>query len=251
MSILVVDVGNSRTKYAVCHCGDGPLPEMRSFFACDNEAADVLATRLAASGGTECMAAVLAGSNAPLRDELNRHWPADLPSPVVLSGWQQVGVPTDVESVGSVGIDRLLNAAGVILWRPNGPTIVVDSGTATTVDLVDDGVFRGGAILPGLRLAAQSLHDYTAALPLVDTYQLTIDGTVMPGRNTQQAIEAGILIGQVGAIRELIQSCTSVVQGNPTLVLTGGAADRLGAAFPQAETIPHLTLRAMAALTPA
>src|SRR5205085_7856667 len=67
------------------------------------------------------------------------------------------------------GIDRLFNAVAVnSRRRPNAAAVVVDAGSAVTVDLVDEhGVFRGGAILPGLRLMAQALHDYTALLPAV------------------------------------------------------------------------------------
>ena len=76
----------------------------------------------------------------------------------------------ELEKPDHVGIDRLLDAVAVNSRRaPGVPAVIIDAGSAVTVDLVDGaGAFRGGAILPGLRLMAKSLHDYTALLPLIE-----------------------------------------------------------------------------------
>ena len=73
-----------------------------------------------------------------------------------------------------VGVDRLLDAlAAKRLCRPGQPTIVVDVGTAVTVDLLSPaGAFMGGAILPGMAMSARALHECTEQLPLVDVSQL-------------------------------------------------------------------------------
>ena len=99
--------------------------------------------------------------------------------------------------------------------RPDTPAVIVDAGSAVTVDYVDErGVFRGGAILPGLRLMAQALHDYTALLPVV-----TIDGeAAMPGATTTEAIKAGVFAAVLGGVERLVFHLVSagrcVIPGN-------------------------------------
>lgn len=251
--ILCVDVGNSRTKLGLCTPVADGLPKCVQFEAVGNRASDGnhgpvenlvdTLTRFA----TGVTSAVLAGSDGPLRDALANRWPADIPQPLVVTSWKQIGPDPDVNAPETVGIDRLLNAAGACAVTDHD-VVVVDAGTATTVDLVTDGVFRGGAILPGLRLAAQSLHDYTAALPLIDSRELDIDEIAMPGRSTAEAISAGVLFGQIGAIRELIGRCTETRPSRPKVILTGGAAGQLAVAFPGCMVLPRLTVRAMATL---
>src|SRR6185312_8188631 len=96
-----------------------------------------------------------------------------------------------VQQLDHVGIDRLLDAVAANSRRPAGvPAIIIDAGSAVTVDLVDEaGAFTGGAILPGLRLMAKALHDYTALLPLVDP---PTQAPPLPGTATIPAIESGI-----------------------------------------------------------
>src|SRR5205823_978167 len=110
----------------------------------------------------------------------------------VLSDNREVPIRAAVDAPEKVGIDRLLTAAAVVPHIPSGKrAVVIDAGSAVTVDLVErEGVFRGGAIFPGLRLMARALRDHTAQLPLVERFQ---DGQpVLPGRNTVAAITAGV-----------------------------------------------------------
>ena len=109
----------------------------------------------------------------------------------------------DVETPEAVGVDRLLNALAAWKTAPASvPAVLVDAGSAVTVDLLDaPAVFRGGAILPGLRLLAQALHSYTARLPLVQVDQ---PQPAVPGRSTAAAIRAGIYDAVVGGIVRLV-----------------------------------------------
>jgi len=86
-----------------------------------------------------------------------------------VDSYQQLPLVVQVDEPGQVGIDRLLNAVAANRRRPPGlAAVVIDAGSAVTVDLVDaTGAFCGGAIFPGLRLMAQALHEHTALLPLV------------------------------------------------------------------------------------
>jgi type III pantothenate kinase len=120
-----------------------------------------------------------------------------------------------------VGIDRLLNAVASNVRRQGRPAIIVDSGSAVTVDLVDEtGAFCGGAIFPGVRLMAKALNDYTALLPLVEVSR----APPALGLSTVAAIESGIYYAVAGAINSHIQLLGCTTGGSPTIFLTGGDA---------------------------
>lgn len=132
-------------------------------------------------------------------------------------------VRNDAEPPASVGLDRLFNAAAVA--DTAGPTVVVDAGTAVTVDRVEPpGVFRGGAIAPGLRLGFEGLHHGTSQLPLVPAPEVGA-GVPALGRDTVAAIRAGVVRGVAGGIERLARDLG--VGDDALLVLTGGDALRL------------------------
>jgi type III pantothenate kinase len=146
-----------------------------------------------------------------------------------------------------VGIDRLLNAVAANILRPEGrPAILVDTGTATTVDYITaQGAFAGGAILPGFELSARALHDYTALLPLVSIDELATGLHEPVGTNTRQALRSGLFWGQLGAVRELIGRLHDRSAAPPFLLLTGGGASLLAAHLPEARLEPHLALQGL------
>lgn len=125
-----------------------------------------------------------------------------------------------------VGRDRLLAALGA--WRRhNGAAVVVDVGTAITIDSVSSsGVFQGGAIMPGPAVAAWSLHARTAALPEVSPVSPGSAGAsdaVEPvGRDTQGAIRAGLIYGIAGGVDRLVEEQLSRLPGGAVTVATGG-----------------------------
>lgn len=249
MSILAIDVGNTRVKFALCTpCSDGlptcdhwvasPASDLNQCFAALDKASDL---------DPQTAQVAIAGSNTKLLDEMIDSWPAQLASPTVIREWSQSGLSLKVDNPQTVGMDRLLNAVGASSLRPDGATIVVDSGTATTIDLVVNNAFLGGAILPGLQLASRALHDHTAALPEIDPLAINLKTTLPLGKDTPGAISAGVLFGQVGAIREIVQRY-QVLHIDAKLLFTGGAAERLSPAFPDAQLLPHLCLRALATL---
>lgn len=133
-----------------------------------------------------------------------------------------------VEQPERVGIDRLLNAVAVNrLRQAEQPAIVVDLGTACTVDLIaSDGAFEGGAILPGVNLSANALHRGTAALPQL-TAESFDDPPAVIGKSTHDAMASGIYWGIVGAVRELVARMSDESSATPQLFLTGGGATQL------------------------
>ncbi len=130
-------------------------------------------------------------------------------------------IESDVLAIEQVGTDRLLAALAVTAIAPHSkPAIVIDSGTAVTVDVISPhGAFAGGAILPGSALIARALNEGTARLPNVVINQ---NNTPSPtGKNTQEAISAGIFWGLVGSINELVRQ-QRLLLGNSTPVYVSG-----------------------------
>lgn len=146
-----------------------------------------------------------------------------------------------------VGIDRLAAAAAATIVKPpDRPAIVVDCGTAATVDMVSiDGHFLGGAILPGPGLLARALAEGTSRLPAVAALE-SAPPPRMPGRSTQEAIAAGIGWGLRGAIARLVEEARDAGEGNPQVILTGGSAGLLRDVLADAVELPDLVLAGIA-----
>lgn len=143
-----------------------------------------------------------------------------------------------------VGIDRLLAAVAANRLRPDGrPAVIVDLGTAITVDLVSAmGAFEGGAILPGLSMSARALHQFTDLLPLVDMPGLA-DPPAPLGTATVEAMKSGLFWGSVGGVRHLIELLSREVASPPQVFLTGGAAPTVAPLLdPGTIYVSHLTL---------
>ncbi|MEM9351527.1 MAG: type III pantothenate kinase [Planctomycetota bacterium] len=162
--------------------------------------------------------------------------------PQTLDG-QEIGIPIEVDHPPSVGIDRLLCAAvAARLKRPQRAAIAATVGTAITVNLVSaEGAFLGGAILPGLRIAAESLHRGAAALPLIET-DIAESPPEPLGRDTRQAIESGMYWGSVGGLRELVAKLGEGLPGPPEVFVTGGDGAGLARCLPAARFVPHMVL---------
>jgi type III pantothenate kinase len=157
-----------------------------------------------------------------------------------------------VDEPSRVGIDRLLGALAADRLRdPGRPAIVVDLGTAITVDLLEaDGAFAGGAILPGIAMTARALAEQTDALPKLRLTELNEPPNAL-GKSTEAAIESGLYWGAVGAIRELIAKFSSTSNAVPDVFLTGGASRYVAElltvdAMRPAHHVPHLVLSGIA-----
>ena len=140
------------------------------------------------------------------------------PTEVVPPGYGlQVDYPPD-----NLGPDRFVNALAA--WQlTRKAVVVVDVGTTATVDAVVDGVFLGGAIAPGPHFLTQALAEGTARLPHVTPI---IEPWLM-GKNTEQAILAGVGQGFVGMVKELIAHTRADIGRNAEVILTGGWSQRL------------------------
>jgi len=155
-------------------------------------------------------------------------------------------MPTDLPNPQAVGTDRLCCAVAAF-DRLGTACVVGDFGTAVTIDCVnDEGVFLGGAILPGLGMSAESLHAQTSQLPRVE---LSRPGWVF-GKDTRQAIVGGLVVGARGALRQLTEAYATELGHWPLVILTGADAELI-CADPNASelvqaVVPDLTLRGVA-----
>ena len=150
----------------------------------------------------------------------------------------------------TLGLDRIANAAAARSLT-NSAVIVLDCGTAITTEALDSqGRFRGGAILPGRMLQRKALAAYTAQLPLIPLGQ---DAPAALGCRTTEAIAAGIDLGIVGAVRELMAATRREIESADCPVLTtGGDAPFFTRHLPELTPAQELfTLRGIAVAKPA
>lgn len=247
--MLTIDVGNSRIKFGLFErdARGGELPRCaRSTFVAVGDEIPWDEIRSWCGGGE--VEGVVAGANPLGVAAVLDTWPAELgPAPRTLENRREFPLEIRVDEPRRVGVDRLLNAVAANVVRPAGRgAVVVDTGTATTVDLVAaDGAFEGGAILPGFDLCAKALHDYTALLPRLSIDELDREPRPPLGRNTRAAIRSGLFWGQLGAVRELIARLSAELGGSgpPLVLLTGGGAGLLAPELPEARHEPHLALQ--------
>jgi type III pantothenate kinase len=176
----------------------------------------------------------------------------DVEWPIQSLVYQDLPLTIRVDEPAKVGIDRLLAAlAADRLRASNNAAIVIDLGTAITVDLVEaDGAFAGGAILPGIGMASRALTDQTDALPhvLLESPRLPPSSV---GKSTKTAIEAGLYWGTVGSVTQLVSQVSTGLSNPPQVFITGGAAPIVIDAIAlkiRVQYVPHLVLAGIALL---
>jgi type III pantothenate kinase len=138
--------------------------------------------------------------------------------------------------------DRLVNAIGGYL-KYGGPLILIDSGTATTFDVVGaDGAFEGGVISPGINLSMQALHSAAARLPRV---AIAKPAHVI-GKGTVEAMQSGVFWGYVALIEGLIERIKREYSAPLQVIATGGVASLFEGATDRIDAFdPDLTLRGL------
>jgi type III pantothenate kinase len=141
--------------------------------------------------------------------------------PLVVDAGVKTGVRIRYEDPKAVGADRVVDAAAVNHLY-GGPACVVDFGTATTFDGISaEGDYLGGAIAPGIGIAAQALFQRTAKLPRVDLAR-----PPSPiGRNTVHAIQSGLLFGYVGLVEGMVARFRQELGPEMKVIGTGGLAE--------------------------
>jgi type III pantothenate kinase len=162
--------------------------------------------------------------------------------PLVIGENAELGVPIRIEKPSEAGADRLVNTIGAFI-EYGGDLIVIDSGTATTFDIVGaDGGFEGGVISPGINLSMQALHDAAAKLPRVAIKK----PQHVIGKDTVGAMQSGVFWGYVALIEGLIDRIKAQYQRPMTVIATGGVASLFEGATDKIDKFDsELTLRGL------
>lgn len=254
--VIAVDVGTSCVKAGWFPHVDAACPHPESTFRCRHrdcdavELVDQLAHWLRSLGSLPRLGvwASVAPRVNPLIAEAFTRVGVVLPHPVTRD---MLPLAVELPPPITTGIDRLLKAVAVNRLRSlHSPAVTIDLGTACTVDLISaSGKFLGGAILPGLVMAAQALHSGTNALP-----EVNVDNWDLPpygiGRNTISAITSGVYWGLVGGVAALVGQYTRHLDSPVECFLTGGGASlvekELTSRLDSLRHVPHLVLSGLA-----
>ena len=155
----------------------------------------------------------------------------DVPTVIVEPG-TKTGVPVLTDNPKEVGTDRIVNTIAAYQLY-GGPSIVVDFGTSTNLDVVSaKGEFLGGALAPGIEISIEALAQRAAQLRKVE---LVRPRSVI-GKNTVEALQSGTLYGFAGQVDGLVRRISDELGGVTAVIATGGRAPIV---VPESETIPH------------
>ena len=145
--------------------------------------------------------------------------------PFILQAGVKTGLKIGYRNPLEVGADRIANAIAATHRYPDRNLIIIDLGTATTIDVVRAGRdFVGGIILPGLRIQMEALEKNTARLPNVEI----VPATELVGRSTVECIQSGLYFGNRAALDGLTRQIRErVFPGQPALVIATGGFSRL------------------------
>jgi type III pantothenate kinase len=159
--------------------------------------------------------------------------------PLVVDAGVRTGVRVRYDDPKAVGADRVVDAVAAFRLY-GGPAIVVDFGTATTFDAISaDGDYLGGAIAPGIGIAAEALFSRAAKLTRVE---ITRPPSAI-GRNTTHSIQSGLLFGNVGLVEGMVERFRRELGGQAKVIGTGGLAELIARETPVIEILaPWLTL---------
>lgn len=250
--LLAIDTGNTNTLFAV-HDGQDWKAQWRSATDSTRTADDYavwLSQLMAMHGLTlDAIDACIISTVVPQslfhqRNLARRYLQVE---PLVIGENVEIGIEVRLPKPSEVGADRLVNAVGAI-GKYQGPLVIIDSGTATTFDIVaEDGAFEGGIIAPGINLSMRALHEASAKLPRV-AIQRPVQGQVI-GRDTVTAMQSGVFWGYMDLIDGLVRRIKDEYGKPMTVVGTGGVVSLFeGAARSIDHFDPDLTIRGLRTL---
>src|SRR6476646_6134463 len=234
--LLAIDAGNTQTVVGLFD--DTELVDHWRIATISERTSDELALMfqqfLAFHGTSQAhISGMVIGSGVPritaaLREMTERYFGF---AALVLEAGVRTGMPILYDEPKNVGADRIANAIGAYDLY-GGPTIIVDFGTANTVDAVSaKGEYLGGAIFPGIEISLDALFERAAALRSVE---LVAPKNVI-GKSTIEAIQSGAVYGYSGQVDAIVHRFESEL-GPSTVVATGGLAELI---MPPSDTIQH------------
>jgi type III pantothenate kinase len=245
--LLAIEQGNTNTMFAV-HDGERWVAQWRAATESTRTADEyaVWLSQLLAMAGLQMgvfngciISSVVPQSIFNLRNLARRYLHVE---PLVIGENAKLGIDVRIDKPSEAGADRLVNAIGAHVVYP-GELIVIDSGTATTFDVIGaDGAFEGGVIAPGINLSMEALHSAAAKLPRVAIQK----PNRIVGTDTVGAMQSGVFWGYIGLIEGLVSRIKSERGKNLTVVATGGVASLFHGATLSIDHFDHdLTIRGM------
>ena len=124
------------------------------------------------------------------------------------------------DAAPTLGMDRIVNCAALTQKHSSG--IIIDAGTAITLEVVKNKKFIGGAILPGLKILAQAMHDYTGALPQIDCITAPDLQSIVPEYLTVNAMQIGIQSAAVAGTLQLTENFLKLLPPDSPVYVCGG-----------------------------
>ncbi|WP_226635441.1 type III pantothenate kinase [Brevundimonas poindexterae] len=247
MMLLAIEQGNTNTLFAV-HDGEDWIVQWRTATAANRTADEyaVWLTQLLTMRGLDLgtlkgciISSVVPQSIFNLRNLARRYLGVE---PLVVGQNVDLGMEARIEKPSEAGADRLVNAIGAHLKYP-GDLIVIDSGTATTFDVIAaDGAFEGGVIAPGINLSLQALHEAAAMLPRIAIQKP--DRVI--GKDTVSNMQSGVFWGYIALIEGLVARIKTEWGRPMTVIGTGGVASLFEGATDSIDHFdPDLTLRGL------
>jgi len=245
--LLAIEQGNTNTLFAV-HDGSEWVAQWRTATEASRTAdeyavwlSQLLTMRGLSIGQLDgcIISSVVPQSIFNLRNLSRRYLSVE---PLVIGDNVELGMPVRITKPSEAGADRLVNAIGAHLIYP-GDLIIIDSGTATTFDVVAaDGAFEGGVIAPGINLSLQALHEAAAMLPRIAIQRP--DKVI--GKDTVSNMQSGVFWGYVALIEGLVARIKAEWGRPMTVIGTGGVASLFEGATDSIDRFdPDLTIRGL------
>ena len=245
--LLAIEQGNTNTMFAV-HDGQRWIAQWRAATESTRTADEyaVWLSQLLAMAGLQLgvfngciISSVVPQSIFNLRNLARRYLHVEQ---LVIGENADLGIAVRIDKPSEAGADRLVNAIGAHIAYP-GDLIVIDSGTATTFDVIAaDGAFAGGVIAPGINLSMEALHNAAAKLPRVAIQK----PQRVVGTDTVGAMQSGVFWGYIGLIEGLVARMKAELDRPLTVIATGGVASLFhGATMSIDHFDQDLTIRGM------
>ena len=240
--VFVTDIGNTSVSWGVF---DGEKPVVTGHNRHSGAPSRAVAAVLGNAGGKDVEAIGISGVVPDIVNEVLEAARKETKLPVLRYRKDfKPGIEIGVDMPDAAGDDRVANTRAAYHLAKGG-AIAVDVGTASTVDVVTkDGIFVGGAILPGIQMMLDALHKRTALLP-----QIKPNSPITAvGSDTQQAILSGVVLGLAGAVDTLVRNMRKEKKlEHCPVYLVGGDADLVNRYLVTAvQKVPHLTLLGVA-----
>ena len=245
--LLAIEQGNTNTLFAV-HDGRDWIAQWRAATEASRTAdeyavwlSQLLDMRGLSIGALDAciVSSVVPQSIFNLRNLARRYLNVE---PLVVGDNVRLGPAARIDKPSEAGADRLVNAVGAHLTYP-GDLIVIDSGTATTFDVVAaDGAFEGGIIAPGINLSLQALHEAAAMLPRIAIQK----PARVIGKDTVSNMQSGVFWGYIALIEGLVARIKTEWGKPMTVIGTGGVVSLFEGATDSIDHFdPDLTLRGL------